>query len=207
MHAYLLPQTKVGTGKTKRYGYFRLLPNDSKPTYSCLSQCFFKIYAFSKVRKSLPSEFAYIIEELLHESSDDRKQASLCRCDYPDYYRHRTGFRICRSYFANSFNASPSISSISFGDIFDRGPGAHIIMDTLTNYHNWDIQWGNHDILWMGAAAGKFDLHCKCAAFIIPLCQYANFRGRIWHQYGSFGYLCHGNLFRWYSMQGVLSQN
>ena len=36
------------------------------------------------------------------------------------------------------------------GDVYDRGPGAHIIMDVLTNYHNWDIQWGNHDILWMG---------------------------------------------------------
>ena len=41
------------------------------------------------------------------------------------------------------------------GDIYDRGPGAHIIMDTLCNYHNFDIQWGNHDILWMGAASGN----------------------------------------------------
>ena len=41
------------------------------------------------------------------------------------------------------------------GDIFDRGPGPHIIMDKLMTYHSVDIQWGNHDVLWMGAAAGR----------------------------------------------------
>ena len=51
------------------------------------------------------------------------------------------------------------------GDIYDRGPGAHIIMDTLCDYHNFDIQWGNHDILWMGAASGNE----ACMANVIRL--------------------------------------
>ena len=57
------------------------------------------------------------------------------------------------------------------GDIYDRGPGAHIIMDTLCNYHNFDIQWGNHDILWMGAAAGN----AGSIANVIRMCmRYGN---------------------------------
>lgn len=47
------------------------------------------------------------------------------------------------------------------GDIYDRGPGAHIIMDTMRKYHSWDMQWGNHDILWMGAAAGNDACICN----------------------------------------------
>ena len=47
------------------------------------------------------------------------------------------------------------------GDIYDRGPGAHIIMDTMADYHSWDIQWGNHDILWMGACAGNDACICN----------------------------------------------
>lgn len=57
------------------------------------------------------------------------------------------------------------------GDIFDRGPGPHIIMDTLSRYHSVDIQWGNHDIVWMGAAAG----HLACIANVIRLsARYGN---------------------------------
>lgn len=57
------------------------------------------------------------------------------------------------------------------GDVYDRGPGAHIVMETLKNYHNWDITWGNHDILWMGAAAGNTS--CICNVIRIAL-RYAN---------------------------------
>ena len=57
------------------------------------------------------------------------------------------------------------------GDIFDRGPGAHLIMDTLTRYHHWDIQWGNHDVLWMGACAGNDA--CICNVIRLSL-RYAN---------------------------------
>lgn len=111
-------------------------------------------YTRSKVRKALPREFAYIIEELLHESpSDDDKQA----------YFNRIIETIISTGQADSFIVAMcnviqrlSIDQLHIlGDIFDRGPGAHIIMDTLCNYGNFDIQWGNHDALWMGAAAGN----------------------------------------------------
>ena len=51
------------------------------------------------------------------------------------------------------------------GDIYDRGPGPHVIMDTLMNYHSVDIQWGNHDIVWMGAACG----HLPCIATVLRI--------------------------------------
>ncbi len=111
-------------------------------------------YTRSKVRKALPPDFAYIIEELLHEQeSVDNKQ---------EYYQS-----IIQTIIATS-RAKDFIIALSkllqrlvidrlhvIGDIFDRGPGAHIIMDALMDYHAVDIQWGNHDIVWMGAAAGS----------------------------------------------------
>ena len=111
-------------------------------------------YTRSKVRKSLPKEFAYIIEELLHESpADDDKQA----------YFARIIETIISTGQADEFvialcNVIQKLSIDQLhilGDIFDRGPGAHIIMDTLCDYGRFDIQWGNHDALWMGAAAGN----------------------------------------------------
>lgn len=111
-------------------------------------------YTRSKVRKALPEEFSYIIQELLHESSvEPNKQA----------YYHVIISTIISTKRADDFIIAMcnliqrlTIDSLHIvGDIFDRGPGAHIIMDILCNYHNFDIQWGNHDILWMGAAAGN----------------------------------------------------
>lgn len=111
-------------------------------------------YTRSKVRKALPKEFAYIIEELLHESpSDDNKQA----------YFNRIVETIILTGQADAFIVALcnviqrlSIDQLHIlGDIYDRGPGAHLIMDTLCDYGNFDIQWGNHDALWMGAAAGN----------------------------------------------------
>ena len=121
-------------------------------------------YTRSKVRKTLPKEYAYIIEELLHESpSDDDKTA----------YFNRIIETIISTGQADSFIVAMSnvIQRLSIdqlhilGDIFDRGPGAHLIMDTLCNYGNFDIQWGNHDALWMGAAAGN---NC-CIANVLRL--------------------------------------
>ncbi len=111
-------------------------------------------YSRSKVRKSLPSEFAYIIEELLHESpSEENKQP---------YYN-----RIIESIISTG-QAEVFIRAIShviqhlsidqlhlLGDIYDRGDGAHLVLDTLLSYRDFDIQWGNHDVLWMGAACGN----------------------------------------------------
>lgn len=111
-------------------------------------------YTRSKVRKALPPEFAYIIEELLHESpAEENKQA----------YFKRIIETIISTGQAHAFIKAMSevIQRLSIdqlhilGDVYDRGPGAHIIMDTLAQYDKFDFQWGNHDALWMGAAAGN----------------------------------------------------
>lgn len=111
-------------------------------------------YTRSKVRKALPHEFAYIIEELLHESpSDDDKQAYFSGIiDTIISTGQADDFIIALCNVIHKL----SIDQLHIlGDIFDRGPGAHLIMDILCEYENFDIQWGNHDILWMGAAAGN----------------------------------------------------
>lgn len=111
-------------------------------------------YTRSKVRKSLPKEFAYIIEELLHESPS--------RSDKHSYYS-RILETIISTGQAEDFIIAIcnviqhlSIDQLHIlGDIFDRGSGAHLILDKLETYKNFDMQWGNHDALWMGAAAGN----------------------------------------------------
>ncbi|MBD7912154.1 MULTISPECIES: fructose-1,6-bisphosphatase [Clostridium] len=110
-------------------------------------------YTRSKVRKALPNDFRYVIEELLHEQVDE--------IDKQEYYD-----RIITT-IIDIGRASEFIIALSkliqrlvidrlhiLGDIYDRGPRPDIIIDTLMNYHSVDIQWGNHDMLWMGAAAG-----------------------------------------------------
>ena len=111
-------------------------------------------YTRSKVRKALPREYAYIIEELLHEApSGENKQL----------YYSRVIETIISTGQADSFIQAicTVIQRLSIdrlhilGDIYDRGPGAHTILDRLRKYRDFDIQWGNHDALWMGAAAGN----------------------------------------------------
>ncbi len=129
-------------------------------------------YTRSKVRKTLPEKFAYIIEELLHEQEvDDNKNA---------YYQSILDTIISTGRADDFIMAiSEVIQCLSIdrlhilGDIFDRGPGAHRIMDRLMAYHQVDIQWGNHDILWMGAAAGSEA--CMANAVRISL-RYGNMR-------------------------------
>lgn len=111
-------------------------------------------YTRSKVRKSLPEEFAYIIEELLHESTEDHNKQAYFNVIIQTIIgtRRADHFIIAICYLIQRL----AIDRLHIlGDIYDRGPGAHLIMDTLCNYHHLDIQWGNHDILWMGAAAGN----------------------------------------------------
>lgn len=127
-------------------------------------------YTRSKVRKSLPKDFSYIIQELLHERTDDANKT-----DYVNVIIDT----IISTGRADDFIIAISnvIQRLSIdqlhilGDIYDRGPGAHIIMDTLSSYHSWDIQWGNHDILWMGAFAGN--RACQCNVIRLSL-RYAN---------------------------------
>ena len=126
-------------------------------------------YTRMKVRKALPPEFAYIIEELMHKGPEEDKE---------EYYSEiiNTIIRIGR---ADEFIIAMAkliqrlvIDRLHIvGDIYDRGPGADKVMETLLNYHTVDIQWGNHDILWMGAAAGSQ----ACIATVIRICaRYAN---------------------------------
>ncbi|WP_281417431.1 fructose-1,6-bisphosphatase [Clostridium algidicarnis] len=127
-------------------------------------------YTRSKVRKALPKDFSYIIEELLHEEPG--------RVDKQEYYNEIINTIICLDRAKEFIIAlSKLIQRLVIdrlhivGDIFDRGPGAHIILDTLIDYHAVDIQWGNHDILWMGAAAGSE----VCIASVLRIsARYAN---------------------------------
>ena len=122
-------------------------------------------YTRSKVRKALPTEFSYIIQELLHESSIEPNKSA-----YVDQIINTiitTGraddfiIALCNLIQRLTIDLLHIV-----GDIYDRGPGAHIILDTLCQYHNFDIQWGNHDVLWMGAAAGNLG----CIANVIRMC-------------------------------------
>ena len=111
-------------------------------------------YTRSKVRKALPEDFSYIIQELMHELSFDANKVEYTNVIIRTIIstRRADDFIIA---LCNLIQRLVIDSLHIVGDIYDRGPGAHIIMDTLCNYHNFDIQWGNHDILWMGAAAGN----------------------------------------------------
>ena len=111
-------------------------------------------YTRSKVRKSLPADFSYIIQELLHEHTEDHDKTAYVNVivDTIISTGRADDFIIA---IANVIQRLAIDSLHILGDIYDRGPGAHIIMDTMRKYHSWDMQWGNHDILWMGAAAGN----------------------------------------------------
>ncbi|MCF0190651.1 MAG: fructose-1,6-bisphosphatase [Marinilabiliaceae bacterium] len=114
-------------------------------------------YTRSKVRRFLPKDFAYIIEELLHEQpSEPNKQeyyAGIIRSIIETRRSEEFIKAICQLIHHLVIDSLHII-----GDVYDRGPGACAIMDTLCNYHDFDIQWGNHDISWMGAAAGNLAL-------------------------------------------------
>ena len=127
-------------------------------------------YTRSKVRKMLPEDFNYIIEELLHEQESIHNRE--------DYY-NRIMNAIIETGRAEAFITALAhlIQRLTIahlhiiGDVYDRGPGAHHIMDTLMKHHSVDIQWGNHDIVWMGAAAGSE----ACITNVVRLClRYAN---------------------------------
>jgi len=127
-------------------------------------------YTRSKVRKSLPQEFSYIIEELLHERTDDQDKAAYVAVIVDTIISTgRADDFICA--ICNVIQRLAIDQLHILGDIYDRGPGAHIIMDVMRRYQSWDIQWGNHDMLWMGAAAGNDA--CICNVLRLSL-RYAN---------------------------------
>ena len=127
-------------------------------------------YTRSKVRKALPKDFAYIIEELITEKAEVQ--------DKEAYYSEivNTIIRIGRApefiiALSNLIQRLVIDHLHIVGDVYDRGPGPHIILDTLRHYHSVDVQWGNHDVVWMGAASG----HLACIANVIRMsARYAN---------------------------------
>lgn len=127
-------------------------------------------YTRSKVRKALPKEFSYIIQELLHESTGMRNK---------NKYVKGIIEAIISTQQADNFIVAISnlIQRLAVdrlhivGDLFDRGTGSHLVMDALCQYQNFDVQFGNHDVLWIGAATGNR----ACIANVLRLCmRYGN---------------------------------
>lgn len=127
-------------------------------------------YTRSKVRKALPKDYAYVLEELIYEKEGvyDKEEyyseilATIIRIGRADHFIVALGNLIQRLVIDHLHIV---------GDIFDRGSSPHLIMDMLMKYHSVDIQWGNHDVLWMGAASG----HPACIANVLRLsARYGN---------------------------------
>ena len=128
-------------------------------------------YTRSKVRKALPKEYAYIVEELLHEWIEDNQNKRRYMMSIVDTIISTGSADHFIATICNVIHRLVIDRLHILGDIYDRGPGAHLIMETLCNYHHYDIQWGNHDVVWMGAAAGSR----ACVANVLRLCfRYAN---------------------------------
>ena len=117
-------------------------------------------YTRSKVRKKMPREFAYIIDELIHvDYNDDNKQVY-----YGEIIRSIIDTRVADKFITALCELIQNLTIDNLhiiGDIFDRGPRADIIMNELMQFHDVDIQWGNHDISWMGAATGNAACVCN----------------------------------------------
>ncbi|ANU23405.1 fructose-bisphosphatase class III [Planococcus donghaensis] len=126
-------------------------------------------YTRSKLRKALPKQFVYIIEELLYKTDEFKNKK--------DYYAKMV------TQIISLGQADKLIVGLAYttqrlvvdhlhvvGDIYDRGPDPHKIVDTLIDYHSVDIQWGNHDVLWIGAYAGSK----VCLANILRICARYN---------------------------------
>lgn len=122
-------------------------------------------YSRSKVRKAMPKQYEYIIDELLHSNQESVDK---------EYYYTQIIDTIITLDMAESYIIAISnlIQQLAvdrlhiIGDIYDRGPGPHIIIDKLMDYHSIDVEWGNHDIIWMGAASGSE----ACAFNVIRIC-------------------------------------
>lgn len=123
-------------------------------------------YTRSKVRKKMPPEFAYAIDELLHvDYNDDNK-----RIYYSEIIRSIIDTGVGDKFIIALCELIQNLTIDSLhiiGDIYDRGPRADVIMNELMQFHDVDIQWGNHDISWMGAATGN--LACICNVLRIAI--------------------------------------
>ncbi len=127
-------------------------------------------YSHSKIRKSFPSNYAYIIQELLFKSDINGDRGNY----YNQIIQSIIDTDACDDFICNICRTIRRLNLDHLhiiGDIYDRGIGPHLVMDTLMGYHSLDIQWGNHDILWIGAAAGN----TACVANVVRICmRYGN---------------------------------
>ena len=111
-------------------------------------------YTRSKVRKALPEEYAYVIEELITEKPEVLNKEAY----YESIINTTVELGTAEEFIVvlSELIQRLAVDHLHvLGDIYDRGAGQHLIMDRLCRYHSLDIQWGNHDIIWMGAAAGN----------------------------------------------------
>ena len=136
-------------------------------------------YTRSKVRKAMPKDFEYIIQELLYERNEEENKR--------DYVDAIIDTIISIKYTKDFMKAMGElIRRLAIdrlhvvGDIYDRGPSPHLIMDCLQEYHNVDIQWGNHDLLWIGAGIGNK----ACIANVIRICSRYNNHDILEEAYG-----------------------
>ena len=136
-------------------------------------------YTRSKVRKAMPKDFEYIIQELLYERNEEENKR--------DYVDAIIDTIISIKYTKDFMKAMGElIRRLAIdrlhvvGDIYDRGPAPHLIMDCLQEYHNVDIQWGNHDLLWIGAGIGNK----ACIANVIRICSRYNNHDILEEAYG-----------------------
>ncbi|MFV0413438.1 MAG: fructose-1,6-bisphosphatase [Oscillospiraceae bacterium] len=127
-------------------------------------------YTRSKVRKKMPRQFAYVLDELLHADTEENKEdyySAIIAAIVETGVAHKFIVALCRLIRQCSIDRLHII-----GDIFDRGPHADQVMEELMTYGDVDIQWGNHDIHWMGAASGSQ----ACVANVVRLAiSYNNF--------------------------------
>lgn len=127
-------------------------------------------YARPALRDALPQEYAYVVEELLHEQEGIENRLAY----YQSIVNTIVEIGQARTFIVSMAELIQRLTITHLhiiGDIYDRGPGAHLIMDMLMEHHAVDVQWGNHDIVWMGAAAGSL----ACMANVIRVClRYSN---------------------------------
>ena len=129
-------------------------------------------YTRSKVRKALPAAFSYIMEELMTGHPEDPNQKAYYESIVTEVIRAERADELIIA-LCNLIHRLTVDHLHVIGDIFDRGGYPHVVMDTLMHHHSVDIQWGNHDILWMGAAAGN----TACIANAIRIsARYGNLR-------------------------------
>lgn len=137
-----------------------------------ICKCASSKYTRSKVRKALPKDFAYVIEELLTGRQEESDQEAYYNEIINSVIRTGRATELVIA-FCNLIRRLVVDHLHVVGDIFDRGPYPNLVMDTLMAHHSVDIQWGNHDIYWMGAAAGN--QACICNAIRISA-KYGNLK-------------------------------